>query len=111
LGGRGRRISEFQASLIYRVSSRTARAIQGNPVLKKKQVINIYEKLKIVYIKYITNRKIKFVIVDKFKKYPKCSSEKQIYKMCNIMVVATTLSTINYLCESNCFFCILQAKG
>jgi hypothetical protein len=28
LGGRGRRISEFKASLVYRVSSRTARAIQ-----------------------------------------------------------------------------------
>jgi hypothetical protein len=26
LGGRGRRISEFEASLVYRVSSRTARA-------------------------------------------------------------------------------------
>jgi hypothetical protein len=26
LGGRGRRISEFKASLVYRVSSRTARA-------------------------------------------------------------------------------------
>jgi hypothetical protein len=32
LGGRGRRISEFKASLVYRVSSRTARAIQRNPV-------------------------------------------------------------------------------
>jgi hypothetical protein len=32
--GRGRRISEFEASLIYRVSSRTARAIQRNPVWK-----------------------------------------------------------------------------
>ena len=32
LGGRGRRISEFEASLVYRVSSRTARAIQRNPV-------------------------------------------------------------------------------
>jgi hypothetical protein len=30
LGGRGRRISEFEASLIYRVSSRTARVIQRN---------------------------------------------------------------------------------
>ena len=30
--GRGRRISEFEASLVYRVSSRTARAIQRNPV-------------------------------------------------------------------------------
>jgi hypothetical protein len=37
LGGRGRRISEFEASLVYRVSSRTARAIQRNPVLKNKQ--------------------------------------------------------------------------
>jgi DNA-nicking Smr family endonuclease len=34
LGGRGRRISEFEASLVYRVSSRTARAIQRNPVSK-----------------------------------------------------------------------------
>ena len=32
LGGRGRWISEFEASLVYRVSSRTARAIQRNPV-------------------------------------------------------------------------------
>jgi hypothetical protein len=32
LGGRGRQISEFKASLIYKVSSRTARAIQRNPV-------------------------------------------------------------------------------
>ena len=36
LGGRGRQISEFVASLVYRVSSRTARAIQRNPVSKKK---------------------------------------------------------------------------
>jgi hypothetical protein len=34
LGGRGRWISEFEASLVYRVSSRTARAIQINPVSK-----------------------------------------------------------------------------
>jgi hypothetical protein len=33
-GGRGRRISEFEASLVYKVSSRTARAIQRNPVSK-----------------------------------------------------------------------------
>jgi hypothetical protein len=36
LGGRGRWISEFQASLVYKVSSRTAKAIQRNPVLKNK---------------------------------------------------------------------------
>jgi hypothetical protein len=35
LGGRGRWISEFEASLVYRVSSRTARATQRNPVSKK----------------------------------------------------------------------------
>jgi hypothetical protein len=34
LGGRGRPISEFEASLVYKVSSRTARAIQRNPVSK-----------------------------------------------------------------------------
>jgi hypothetical protein len=34
-GGRGRQISEFKASLVYKVSSRTARAIQRNPVSKK----------------------------------------------------------------------------
>jgi hypothetical protein len=37
LGGRGRRISEFKASLVYRVSSRTARAIQRNPVSKNQK--------------------------------------------------------------------------
>jgi hypothetical protein len=37
LGGRGRRVSEFEASLVYRVSSRTARATQRNPVSKKKE--------------------------------------------------------------------------
>jgi hypothetical protein len=35
LGGRGRWVSEFEASLVYRVSSRTARATQRNPVSKK----------------------------------------------------------------------------
>jgi hypothetical protein len=34
LGGRSRQISEFEANLVYRVSSRTARAIQRNPALK-----------------------------------------------------------------------------
>jgi hypothetical protein len=34
LGSRGRQISEFKASLIYRMSSRTARA---KPCLKKKE--------------------------------------------------------------------------
>jgi hypothetical protein len=36
LGGRGRWISEFEASLVYKVSSKTARAIQRHPVSKNK---------------------------------------------------------------------------
>jgi hypothetical protein len=40
LGGRGRRISEFEASLVYKVSSRTARAIQRNPVSKNQKKKN-----------------------------------------------------------------------
>jgi hypothetical protein len=35
LGSRGRQICEFEASLVYKVSSRTARVIQRNPVSKK----------------------------------------------------------------------------
>jgi hypothetical protein len=38
LGGRGRQISEFKASLVYRVSFRTARATQRNPVSKNKKI-------------------------------------------------------------------------
>jgi hypothetical protein len=34
-GGRGRQISEFEASLVYKLSCRTARAIQRNPVSEK----------------------------------------------------------------------------
>jgi hypothetical protein len=40
LGGRGRQISEFEDSLVYRVSSRTARATQRNPVSKKQKKKN-----------------------------------------------------------------------
>jgi hypothetical protein len=36
-GSRGRWISEFEASLVYKVSSRTARAIQRNSVSKKQK--------------------------------------------------------------------------
>jgi hypothetical protein len=40
LGGRGRQISEFEASLVYRVSSRRARATQRNLVSKKTKTKN-----------------------------------------------------------------------
>jgi hypothetical protein len=38
LGGRGQRISEFKDSLVYKVSSRTSRAIKRNPVSKKTKI-------------------------------------------------------------------------
>jgi hypothetical protein len=50
LGGRGRRISEFEASLVYKVSSRTARATQRNPVSKKPKQTNKLHKT--VYFLY-----------------------------------------------------------
>jgi hypothetical protein len=37
LGGRNRQISELEASLVYKVSSRIAGAIQRNLVWKKKK--------------------------------------------------------------------------
>jgi hypothetical protein len=37
LGGRSRWISEFEVSLVYRVSFRTARATQRNPVSGEKE--------------------------------------------------------------------------
>jgi hypothetical protein len=40
LGGRGRLISEFEASLVYRVSSRTAKATQRNLVSKNQTKTN-----------------------------------------------------------------------
>jgi hypothetical protein len=46
LGGRGRQISEFEACLVYRVSSRTARAMQRNPVSKKEKKKDSYMKIK-----------------------------------------------------------------
>jgi hypothetical protein len=46
LGGRGRWISEFEASLVYRVSSRTARATQRNPDLENQTKPNQTKKKK-----------------------------------------------------------------
>jgi hypothetical protein len=37
MGGRGRQISDFEASVVYRVTSRTVRATQRNPLKKKKK--------------------------------------------------------------------------
>jgi hypothetical protein len=38
LGGRGRQFFEFEASLVYKISSRTARAIQRTPVSKNQNI-------------------------------------------------------------------------
>jgi hypothetical protein len=45
-GGRGRQISEFEAILVYKVSSRTARATQRNSVSKKEKKRKEKEKKK-----------------------------------------------------------------
>jgi hypothetical protein len=37
VGGRGRPTSEFEGSLVYRESSRTARTAQRNPVSKRER--------------------------------------------------------------------------
>jgi hypothetical protein len=50
LGGRGRWISEFKASLVYKVNSRTDRAIPRNPVSKKQQKKRI-QKINIQFAK------------------------------------------------------------
>ena len=63
LGGRGRWISEFEASLVYRVSARTARTTQRNPVSKNKN-----EKTKTKKQKQNNNKKKKqktvMIIID-----------------------------------------------
>jgi hypothetical protein len=48
LRGRGRRILEFEASLVYKVSSRTARAIQRSPVSKK-------QKKTLIFMEHVTS--------------------------------------------------------
>jgi hypothetical protein len=61
LGGRGRRIYEFKASLVYKVSSRTARDTQRNhsqktTTTKSKEKINYYKDL-INYINVLSTVK------------------------------------------------------
>jgi hypothetical protein len=64
---RGRQISEFEANLVYKVSSKTARAIKRNPVSKnqkkkkKEKMWNIvfyFEKGR--YIRYILQKEFVF---------------------------------------------------
>ena len=46
LGRQRQGISEFEASLVYKVSSRTARAIQRNPISKNKKILKKKKKRK-----------------------------------------------------------------
>jgi hypothetical protein len=66
LGGRGRRISEFEASLVYRVSSWTARAIQRNPVSKNKKnkKKRMVKQLLLYYLLFLKTVKSKFKILS-----------------------------------------------
>jgi hypothetical protein len=50
LGGRGRRISEFEAVLVYRVNSRTVRSRQRNPVSKKPTKHHHHYNKKVIFI-------------------------------------------------------------
>jgi hypothetical protein len=53
LGGRGRWVSEFEASLVYRVNSRTVRTAQRNPVSEKKK------RVAVVIVSLHSNRNLK----------------------------------------------------
>jgi hypothetical protein len=74
LGGRDRQISEFEASLVYKVSSRTAWAIQRNPVsnkqtnkqTKQQQKTNNVNRVfmhKILNKKYVLKKRISLIFV------------------------------------------------
>jgi hypothetical protein len=65
LGGRGRQISEFEASLVYRVSSRTARATERNPVSKNKTKQNKTKHPK-QRIKDLTSLQLKLIKTQDF---------------------------------------------
>jgi hypothetical protein len=67
LGGRGRWISEFEVSLVYRVSSRTARAIQSKPVSKnqkRKKEDQKKKKKRHVSLNSLQSIHIRWVLVD-----------------------------------------------
>ena len=75
MGGRDRLISEFEASLVYSVSSRIARAIQRNPVLKTnkqtskqaKQTKDKTSKLDFLSLNYLSlTVRIKFEVYLRF---------------------------------------------
>jgi hypothetical protein len=50
LGGGGKQISEFKVNLVYRVSSRTAKATQRNPVSKSSKQFILLKNNDKIYI-------------------------------------------------------------
>ena len=65
MGGRGRQISKFKASLVYKVSSRTARAIQRNPVSKNQRgEKGFWEKYRQCVLNCKVSKNVKTVVLD-----------------------------------------------
>jgi hypothetical protein len=83
LGGRSRQISEFKASLVYRMSSRTARTTQRNPVSKTQNKIKIksfpkrnQQHVKIIIVSFTKREKLKLSCENT--KGPKKPKEKDL---------------------------------
>jgi hypothetical protein len=92
LRGRGRWISEFEASLVYRVSPRTARATQRNPVStlkkKKKEECNLAKKSTephceevIKYGNWVTSDGTMGLVLQKFPCPKRCLPPKRNWQM------------------------------
>jgi hypothetical protein len=86
--GRGRQISEFEASLVYRVSFRTPKVIQRNPVSKKKKKLYeikrvkgklIFIQLILYYLNYFLVRGWQGGSVNKNTSFPEDSSSIHFY--------------------------------
>jgi hypothetical protein len=65
LGGRDRWISEFEASLVYKVSSRKARATQRNPVWKKQNRTKQNKTKKKKEVRYLIKYTMKLIFKHK----------------------------------------------
>jgi hypothetical protein len=77
LGDRGRQISEFEASLVNKVSSRTARATQRNPVSKQTNKNNNTKQQPTDWEKIFTNPKSnRGTISNKYKELKNLNSRK-----------------------------------
>jgi hypothetical protein len=69
LGGRGRWISEFEASLVYRASSRTARTTQRNPVLKNQKKKTKKQKKQKINTSYAMEHRLQWLHTTKYSIY------------------------------------------